>query len=454
MKQSKITSHDIQSRLQRNEITERDLNLARQKYSAIATRATILFFTVQNLSLLNIMYQFSLSWFYNIFQSCLGINNSNTSTKSIANRNIIYEDTTEEETVQVSNQRRPSIINVEEILNVHNSRRRRSSITAFSGSLQNSLAPGITNLNDSLKAGANFKTENEFNEYIQSIMDNLTHTVYQVVSWALFAKHKLIFSFSLCLNILKHHKNESNQRITRRGLGFFLNSSVLADLQQDILTEKIKNITNLNLFGQTLLIEEKKLRQVLLLEDLLPEKFKDLSVNMQSNCEEFWLKFMNHKDPYNFISEEESSEYFKFSDLTDFQKLILVKLLRPDALIQSIDHFITNVLGAKFLVTSVPTLNKLYAQSSANTPIIFILSPGSDPTNQLLRFAKDFRGNTLHLEIVSLGQGQGPKSEELISKSLMLKGRWVFLQNCHLAASFMPRLQQIVNKFVTFFIFK
>lgn len=92
------------------------------------------------------------------------------------------------------------------------------------------------------------------------------------------------------------------------------------------------------------------------------------------------------------------------------------------------------------------TLSELYAQSQAHTPIVFILSPGSDPTQQLLRFAKDLRGSTLHMDIVSLGQGQGPRAEELIAKSLVLKGRWIFLQNCHLAASFMPRLQAIVNK--------
>jgi dynein heavy chain len=108
----------------------------------------------------------------------------------------------------------------------------------------------------------------------------------------------------------------------------------------------------------------------------------------------------------------------------------------------------------------------LYTQSLAHTPIIFILSPGSDPTNQLLRYAKVSRGSTLHMDIVSLGkfkkknfifievklifnfkgQGQGPRAEELITKSLLLKGRWIFLQNCHLAASFMPRLSVIVNK--------
>eukprot|EP00058_Branchiostoma_floridae_P021107 XP_002606597.1 hypothetical protein BRAFLDRAFT_120109 [Branchiostoma floridae] len=79
-------------------------------------------------------------------------------------------------------------------------------------------------------------------------------------------------------------------------------------------------------------------------------------------------------------------------------------------------------------------------------PLIFILSHGSDPAAQLMRFAKEVRGSTLHIDMISLGRGQGPKAEELIQKAHILKGRWVFLQNCHLAASFMPRLQAIVDR--------
>lgn len=71
---------------------------------------------------------------------------------------------------------------------------------------------------------------------------------------------------------------------------------------------------------------------------------------------------------------------------------------------------------------------------------------GCDPGAQLLRFAKDLRGSALHLDMISLGRGQGPKAEELIAKAQILKGRWVFLQNCHLAASWMPRLQTLVEK--------
>jgi len=72
---------------------------------------------------------------------------------------------------------------------------------------------------------------------------------------------------------------------------------------------------------------------------------------------------------------------------------------------------------------------------------------GTDPTSLLIRFARETRGTAAHLDVISLGQGQGPKVEEVLSKALTLKGRWIFLHNCHLSASFMPRLRVLVNKY-------
>lgn len=54
-----------------------------------------------------------------------------------------------------------------------------------------------------------------------------------------------------------------------------------------------------------------------------------------------------------------------------------------------------------------------------------------------MRFAKKF-------EKVSLGQGQGPKAERLLAAG-MERGLWVCLQNCHLAVSWLPTLERIVE---------
>merc|ERR1712159_338746 len=46
--------------------------------------------------------------------------------------------------------------------------------------------------------------------------------------------------------------------------------------------------------------------------------------------------------------------------------------------------------------------------------------------------------------MVSLGQGQGPRAERFIEESTK-SGDWVLLQNCHLAKTFMTRLEQLID---------
>ena len=48
------------------------------------------------------------------------------------------------------------------------------------------------------------------------------------------------------------------------------------------------------------------------------------------------------------------------------------------------------------------------------------------------------------MKMISLGRGQGPKAEKLIEAGAQ-SGGWVLLMNCHLATSFMPRLEYIVE---------
>lgn len=68
---------------------------------------------------------------------------------------------------------------------------------------------------------------------------------------------------------------------------------------------------------------------------------------------------------------------------------------------------------------------------------------GADPMADLLALAEELKFSR-KFEKVSLGQGQGPKAEKLLEAG-MERGLWVCLQNCHLAISWMPTLERIVE---------
>ena len=49
------------------------------------------------------------------------------------------------------------------------------------------------------------------------------------------------------------------------------------------------------------------------------------------------------------------------------------------------------------------------------------------------------------MQAISLGQGQGPVAEKLIAGAIK-NGDWVFLQNCHLAASWMLAMEETIKE--------
>lgn len=76
------------------------------------------------------------------------------------------------------------------------------------------------------------------------------------------------------------------------------------------------------------------------------------------------------------------------------------------------------------------------------TPLVFVLSTGSDPVGAFLRFAADI-GNRDKIQSISLGQGQGPIAEKMIDAGKK-RGDWVFLQVSSGTASKWPSMHEKV----------
>ena len=87
-------------------------------------------------------------------------------------------------------------------------------------------------------------------------------------------------------------------------------------------------------------------------------------------------------------------------------------------------------------------MSDVYADTNKVTPCTFVLVSGADPTELLLQLAKS-KDYGDRLNVISLGQGQGPRAEAMIEAATE-SGDWVLLQNCHLAKSWMPRLEKVV----------
>uniref|UniRef100_A0A3B1K2M2 Dynein axonemal heavy chain 3 n=1 Tax=Astyanax mexicanus TaxID=7994 RepID=A0A3B1K2M2_ASTMX len=117
----------------------------------------------------------------------------------------------------------------------------------------------------------------------------------------------------------------------------------------------------------------------------------------------------------------------RWSSLVGMERMVVLRCFRPDKLVPAVQH---------------------YRDSSCCSPLVFILSSGSDPTAGLLKFADDLGMGGGRTQTISLGQGQGPIAARMIETALR-DGTWVVLQNCHLATSWMPTLEKICEETIT-----
>uniref|UniRef100_A0A8D8ZBX4 Dynein heavy chain 12, axonemal n=1 Tax=Cacopsylla melanoneura TaxID=428564 RepID=A0A8D8ZBX4_9HEMI len=88
-----------------------------------------------------------------------------------------------------------------------------------------------------------------------------------------------------------------------------------------------------------------------------------------------------------------------------FERMVLIRMIRPDKVIHIMRTFIEEDIGIEFITPPPFDIEKSFNDSLNLIPLIFILSPGTDPMQSLLQFGQK-KGQTDKFQSISLGQGQ------------------------------------------------
>ncbi|XP_063373463.1 dynein axonemal heavy chain 6 [Cydia amplana] len=261
---------------------------------------------------------------------------------------------------------------------------------------------------------------------LQILYREITLNVYQNVSRGLFERHKLVFSFLLNTAIYLNAgliRQDQWNFILRGAAG----TSVVPPKKPLIesLTEQIwLQANHLNEMDPSF-------------QGIVEDCLKKIHIKIGSFEVDIHVDRSNNRPPIKNWNEI----------LEPFEKLMIIKCLKEEKLVFAIAQYVSISLGKVFIESPTVQLATLYADTTCSIPLVFVLSTGSDPFGAFQRFATEM-GVRDRVHSISLGQGQGPVAEKMINGAKP-KGDWVFLQNCHLAASWMLSLELIVARLTT-----
>ncbi|KAG6451923.1 hypothetical protein O3G_MSEX007393 [Manduca sexta] len=257
----------------------------------------------------------------------------------------------------------------------------------------------------------------ELEDRINNLNEFHTYAVYKNTCRALFERHKLLLSFHMVSRILfQMGKMNINEYLFLLKGGVVLDRSEQPDNPTNWMPDECwDNVTEL---------------------DKLPG-FHGVIDAFEVFSKE-WREWYLNPEP------ELQPLIGDWNDIcNDFQRILFVRSLRVDRVSACITTFIINVLGPRYVEPPVLDIKAAWEESSWKTSLLFVLSPGVDPTASLIQLAVDVKMFD-KFQSLSLGQGQAPTAARMLAHG-MKEGGWVFLANCHLACEWLGSLRGLDN---------
>ncbi|XP_055935203.1 dynein axonemal heavy chain 8-like isoform X2 [Argiope bruennichi] len=244
---------------------------------------------------------------------------------------------------------------------------------------------------------------------IENIIQFLTFEVFKYTCRGLYEIHKFLFTLLLTIKI-----DLAENKITHEEFGIFIKGGAALDLKavEPKTCRWVTDMTWLNLVALTQL-----------------DYFREILVKVKRN-EKQW------KTWYEKDAPEEEVIPDGYDSLNSFRKLLLIRSWSQDRTLAQARKYVADSMGQSYADPVILNMDDMWAESTPRSPLICLLTMGSDPTQQIESLAKQ---KDLYFGAISMGQGQEVHARKLMNNN-MEKGGWMLLQNCHLGLDFMDEL--------------
>ncbi|CCI47848.1 unnamed protein product [Albugo candida] len=323
--------------------TRKSINEKREQFRPVATRGSVLYFSIVETSLINCMYQTSLNQFLALFMKSMDVaEKANLASKRVAN-----------------------------------------------------------------------------------IIETMTYLSYRYINRGLYERDKLTFILLLTVKILVTDgllTREEVTLLTRGGAALDINS---------VRRKPFSWMSNEAWLNVIEVSQSCKF-------------FINLPHDMTAN-ETMWRRWYEDNEPETITIPDYEARISENESIGPYYKLLLVRALRMDRTILCTKDFIRNTqqMGPRYVEPVTDTIESIFAEMKAETPVIFLLSIGADPTESIEQLARKKKHPSP--AVVSMGEGQEPVAIRAINAAVM-SGTWVLLQNCELGLDLMDQMEEILLK--------
>lgn len=139
-----------------------------------------------------------------------------------------------------------------------------------------------------------------------------------------------------------------------------------------------------------------------------------------------WRKFID--------STENVQKYFPNIQVTEFQKLLIYQIFRPDQMLNVINNVTSNMLSLKSDAFIQSGIRHLLSEIDSNEPILIVATNGADPTKEIKEFNKN------NFTEIYVGKGQESANLNILISSAE-EGRIICVKNVHLMPQFMQTVE-------------